>query len=215
MVYAALVFGDANHLISDRSFYSGDYSCLSHGFCVPRTGPAKSRDYWFESQRARYLSTALLLAGIWLLLLCGSHSPTSSQIATILEISRSLEMKIGGVLLRPALFTQTLYLSACICTASFFRFFFGEEWMRYVFGAPVPRALWNLRGSTSWFSKNPGTLSQTGCMATIPGVGRRQCKSDLSRCYGSNRPSESLPGFQPRSSRISSSRSNTGEGCWP
>jgi hypothetical protein len=30
------------------------------------------------------------------------------------------------------LFTQTLYLAACLCIALFFRFFFRPEWMRYV-----------------------------------------------------------------------------------
>jgi hypothetical protein len=30
------------------------------------------------------------------------------------------------------MFTQTLYLGACICIALFFRFFFREEWVRYV-----------------------------------------------------------------------------------
>ena len=90
-------------------------------------------DGWFESQRARYLGTALLLAGIWLFLLCGS------QLAHIISDRHNfgdlalIRDDDRGVLLRPALFTQTLYLAACICTALFFRFFFREEWMRYVF----------------------------------------------------------------------------------
>ena len=88
---------------------------------------------WFESQRARYLTTALLLAGIWLLLLCGSqltHIISDRQHFGDLLLVRDDDRR---VLLRPALFTQTLYLAACICTALFFRFFFREEWMRYVF----------------------------------------------------------------------------------
>jgi hypothetical protein len=36
------------------------------------------------------------------------------------------------VVLRSALFTQTLYLVACLCIALYFRFFFRAEWMRYV-----------------------------------------------------------------------------------
>ena len=88
---------------------------------------------WLESQRARYLSTALLLVGIWLLLLCGSqlaHIISDRQNFGDLGLIRDEDRR---VLLRPALFTQTLYLTACICTALFFRFFFREEWMRYVF----------------------------------------------------------------------------------
>jgi hypothetical protein len=90
-------------------------------------------DGWFESQRARYLRIALLLAGIWLFLLCGSqlaHIISDRQNFGDLSLIRDEDRR---VLLRPALFTQTLYLTACICTALFFRFFFREEWMRYVF----------------------------------------------------------------------------------
>jgi hypothetical protein len=93
-----------------------------------------SRDNgWFESQRARYLSTALLLTGLWLLLLCGSqlaHIISDRHDFGDLSLIRNEDRR---VLLRPALFTQTLYFSACICTALFFRFFFREEWMHYVF----------------------------------------------------------------------------------
>jgi hypothetical protein len=87
----------------------------------------------FESQRARYLSIALLLAGLWLLLLCASqlaHIVSDRHNFGDLSLIRNDDRR---VLLRPALFTQTLYFSACICTALFFRFFFREEWMRYVF----------------------------------------------------------------------------------
>jgi hypothetical protein len=94
--------------------------------------PNREND-WFESQRARYLSLALLLAGIWLLLLCGSqlaHIVSDRHTFGDLSLIRDDDRRI---LLRPTLFTQTLYLSACICTALFFRLFFREEWMRYVF----------------------------------------------------------------------------------
>src|SRR5258708_32560292 len=36
------------------------------------------------------------------------------------------------VVFRSVLFTQSLYLAACLCIALFFRFFFRAEWMRYV-----------------------------------------------------------------------------------
>jgi hypothetical protein len=94
--------------------------------------PSRQND-WFQSQRARYLSIALLLAGLWLLLFC------ASQLSHILSDRRSfgdlslIRPDDQRVLLRPAAFTQTLYFSACICIALFFRFFFREQWMRYVF----------------------------------------------------------------------------------
>jgi hypothetical protein len=90
-------------------------------------------DGWFESQRARYLSIALLLAGLWLLLFSASqlaHIISDRHTFGDLSLIRNDDRR---VLLRPAIFTQTLYLVACICTALFFRFFFREEWMRYVF----------------------------------------------------------------------------------
>ena len=87
---------------------------------------------WFESQRSRYLCTALLLTGIWLLLFCGSqfgHLISNRHGFGDLKLIRADDTR---VLFRPAMFTQTLYLGACICIALFFRFFFREEWMRYV-----------------------------------------------------------------------------------
>jgi hypothetical protein len=90
-------------------------------------------DAWFESQRARYLSIALLLAGLWLFLFCASqlaHILSDRQSFGDLSLIRPDDQR---VLLRPAAFTQTLYFSACICTALFFRFFFREEWIGYVF----------------------------------------------------------------------------------
>jgi hypothetical protein len=100
---------------------------------------------WFESQRARYLSAALLVAGIWLLLFCGSqlaHIISDRHDFGDLSLIRDEDRRI---LLRPALFTQTLYLSACICTALFFRFLSGRVDAICVLGRLVPRSLRNLR----------------------------------------------------------------------
>ena len=101
---------------------------------------------WLESQRARYLSTALLLVGIWLLLLCGSqlaHIISDRQNFGDLSLIRDEDRR---VLLRPALFTQTLYLSACICTALILSLFLsGRVDAVCVLGRVVPRSLWNLR----------------------------------------------------------------------
>jgi hypothetical protein len=86
----------------------------------------------FELQRNHYLSIAFLCAGIWLLLFCGSqfgHLVSNRHGFGDLVLIRPDDTR---VLFRRALFTQTTYLSACICIALFFRFFFREEWMRYV-----------------------------------------------------------------------------------
>jgi hypothetical protein len=83
-------------------------------------------------QRTRYFTVALAVAGIWLLLLCGS------QLGHLLSNRRDfgdmflIEPNDTNVVLRKTLFTQTLYLAACLCITLFFRFFFREDWMRYV-----------------------------------------------------------------------------------
>ena len=83
-------------------------------------------------QRARYFKVALLMAGLWLLLLCGS------QLGHLLSDRHDFgDMFLNNpsdtrVVLRSVLYTQSLYLAACVCIALFFRFFFRAEWMRYV-----------------------------------------------------------------------------------
>lgn len=83
-------------------------------------------------QRTRYFTVALLVAGIWLLLLCGSQLghllSNRHHFGDMLLINPS----DTRVVFRSALFTQTLYLAACVCIALFFRFCFRAEWMRYV-----------------------------------------------------------------------------------
>ena len=72
------------------------------------------------------------MAGIWLLLLCGS------QLGHLLSNRHDFgDMFLNNpsdtrVVFRTVLFTQSLYLAACLCIALFFRFYFRAEWMRYV-----------------------------------------------------------------------------------
>jgi hypothetical protein len=83
-------------------------------------------------ERTRYFKIGFLVAGIWALLLCGS------QLGHLLSNRHDfgdmslIDTDDTGVVLRKALFTQSLYLAACVCIALFFRFFFRAEWMRYV-----------------------------------------------------------------------------------
>jgi hypothetical protein len=90
------------------------------------------RDGQPSIQRSRYFKLAFLMAGIWVLLLVGSqfgHLLSNRQDFGDIYMVDTEDVK---VLLRKALFTQTLYLVACLSIALFFRFFFREEWMRYV-----------------------------------------------------------------------------------
>ena len=84
------------------------------------------------TERARYFKLALLLAGLWLLLLCGS------QLGHLLSDRRDFgDMVMNSpedtrVVLRSVTYTQSLYLAACLAIALFFRFFFRPQWMPYV-----------------------------------------------------------------------------------
>jgi len=83
-------------------------------------------------QRIRYWTIILLVAGIWVLLLCGS------QLGNLLSNRHDFgdlflnNQSDTRVVMRSVIFTQTLYLAACLLIALFFRFFFRDEWMRYV-----------------------------------------------------------------------------------
>jgi hypothetical protein len=83
-------------------------------------------------QRGRYISLAVAMGAIWLLLLCGSqlgHLVSDRHDFGDMFLNNPSDTR---VVLRSVMFTQTLYLAACLCIALFFRFFFRAEWMRYV-----------------------------------------------------------------------------------
>jgi hypothetical protein len=85
-----------------------------------------------STQQTHYFKVALVMAGIWLLLLCGSqvgHMVSNRHDFGDMFLNNPSDTR---VVLRSVLFTQTLYLVACLCIALFFRFFFRAEWMRYV-----------------------------------------------------------------------------------
>jgi hypothetical protein len=83
-------------------------------------------------QRIRYFKVALVVAGIWLLLLCGSQLGHLVSNRHDFGDMFLIEPNDTSVAFRKTLFTQTLYLAACLCIALFFRFFFRADWMRYV-----------------------------------------------------------------------------------
>jgi hypothetical protein len=83
-------------------------------------------------QRTCYFKLALLMGGIWLLLVCGSqlgHLVSDRHDFGTLQLINPNDTR---VVFRSTLVTQSLYFAACVCIALFFRFFFREEWMRYV-----------------------------------------------------------------------------------
>jgi hypothetical protein len=83
-------------------------------------------------QRIRYFKVAIVVAGLWLLLLCGSQLGHLCSNRHDFGDMMLIEPNDTSVAFRKPLFTQTLYLAACLCIALFFRFFFRADWMRYV-----------------------------------------------------------------------------------
>jgi hypothetical protein len=83
-------------------------------------------------QQTRYIMVALAVGGIWLLLVCGSQLGHLVSDRYHFGDMFMIDPNDTSVVFRKTLFTQTLYLAACLCIALFFRFFFRTEWMRYV-----------------------------------------------------------------------------------
>jgi hypothetical protein len=85
------------------------------------------------NQRNRAYFCFLLLASlVWLALLIGS------QAGHILDNRRDFSGAFlindldDKILFRTALFTQSIYLAACLLIFLYFRFYFRDEWMKYV-----------------------------------------------------------------------------------
>ncbi len=80
----------------------------------------------------RYLGSAVLIALLWTVLLCGSQLGHLLSSRVDFGGMYMIDMDSPQVLFRPTIFTQTLYLAACSMIALYFRFFFREEWMKYI-----------------------------------------------------------------------------------
>jgi hypothetical protein len=100
---------------------------LSAFFLLVGRGDDASR-----AQRRRYLTMALVVGALWFVLLCGSQLGNLMSGRHGFGDMALINPDDTKVVLRSSLFTQTLYLGACLCIALFFRFCFRPEWMRYV-----------------------------------------------------------------------------------
>jgi len=85
------------------------------------------------TQKQRYFMALALIFLVWMLLLCGSQlghlmsSRTGFGGLLMVDMGDSTD-----VVFRGTLFTQSLYLAACVCIALYFRYFFRKEWFKYV-----------------------------------------------------------------------------------
>jgi len=80
-----------------------------------------------------YAKSALSLLLIWLFFLVTSQ--VGLMISNRHDFSgvNMLDPNDTKIVFRTSLFTQSIYLSACVMIALYFRYFFKESWMRYVF----------------------------------------------------------------------------------
>jgi hypothetical protein len=83
-------------------------------------------------QVAGYFKTFAIFIGLWLLLLCGSQ--IGNALNPHLNIQPMFTISDENTnMFRSSLFTQSLYLLACVMIALYFRYFVPEAWMKYVY----------------------------------------------------------------------------------
>ena len=80
-----------------------------------------------------YVRAALLVLLAWTLSLALSQLGLVISDRTDFSDVSMIDPNDAKVLFRTSMFTQSMYLTACVLIALYFRFFFRESWMRYVF----------------------------------------------------------------------------------
>ncbi len=80
-----------------------------------------------------YLGTALLAFAAWAFLFAASQLGLLASDRTDFQNISMIDPNDLKVVLRTSMFTQSMYLMACVLIALYFRYFFRPEWMRYVF----------------------------------------------------------------------------------
>jgi hypothetical protein len=80
-----------------------------------------------------YLWTALLAFAAWAFLLAASQLGLLASDRTNFQDVSMIDPNDLRVVLRGSMFTQSMYLAACVLIALYFRYFFRESWMKYVF----------------------------------------------------------------------------------
>jgi hypothetical protein len=87
----------------------------------------------FNRENGQYLQLLLLIGMLWLGLL------VASQLGHIIDNRKDFKGAYlvnnsdSTILFRSTLFSQSLYFCACVLIFLYFRYYFREEWMKYVF----------------------------------------------------------------------------------
>lgn len=117
------------------------------------------KKHGLNQTNSRYLHLFLLIVLVWLALV------VASQIGHIIDNRKDFRGAYlvnnadNTILLRGTLFTQSLYFAACVLIFLYFRFFFREEWMKYVFIGGYLMAAYGIYEWTYFLIfKHPGDL---------------------------------------------------------
>lgn len=79
-----------------------------------------------------YFKVAIYVLLLWLVLFAGSQLGLMTSDRHDFGDVNMVDPEDTSILFRHTLFTQSLYLLACVMIALYFHFFFQERWMRYV-----------------------------------------------------------------------------------
>src|SRR5258708_13097026 len=103
------------------------FAFLSFGFVMVRL-----KQEGLTKRNRNYLYLSLIVALIWLALLVGSQAGHLIDDRKDFRGAFLINDTDTKVLFRSALFTQSLYFAACILIFLYFRYYFRDEWMKYV-----------------------------------------------------------------------------------
>jgi hypothetical protein len=100
---------------------------LSLGFVL-----LKIRDGRIPSTVVGYFKKFATIFALWLLLFCGSQ--LGDAINPQMDVQDMFELSPEtGLMFHSSLFTQSLYLLACVMIMLYFRYFFQEKWLKYTY----------------------------------------------------------------------------------
>jgi hypothetical protein len=85
-----------------------------------------------DTTNRKYVSFLFLAAFLWLVLLVGSQTGHIIDDRRDFNGAFLINDEDEKILFRSGLFTQSLYFAACLLIFLYFRFYFREEWMKYV-----------------------------------------------------------------------------------
>jgi hypothetical protein len=81
----------------------------------------------------KYFRAAGVVFLIWLFFLIASQLSLMLSVRTSFYGINVIDPNDSRILFRGSMFTQSLYLAACVLIALYFRYFFEDKWMKYVF----------------------------------------------------------------------------------